>query len=297
MGSRSAPVSFADLIVDDAQIGSQTSGHFALNDQFYRQQLAIPTQLDKLPGGAPSFGQQFVANKSLPDSGPSEAMADEWDAAAIANQPTGEGRLNVERFFDPETHTNDAAYAFANSYMPPPAVHHYGLANEEYYPIWGMNDSAVRSLSKYPSDTSTWSLDGQAMVQNTSSALENQKRAAFNPTAPIGSNEKDGDTRVGALHSQAPRAQAPGATLPDTQDTTTADLSHLPGGKQADKISMSYHDVHGIQESPYAYKDDELVHSSILDIRLGYDARADNLATPRVPFTTAGHDEVALSMS
>jgi hypothetical protein len=295
MAERSAPVSFKELVVDETQIGSYQSGNFALNDRFYRQQLAIPAQLQQVPNGVPSFGRQNVSNKSLPDTGPSEALATEWDTNDIASVPTGAERLNVERFFDADTHTNDAEYAIANSYMPAPAVQHYGLSNEEYYPIWGMNDNAVQNLSGYPNDAaSTWRIDGQPMVQNASSELENNKRGVFDASGPIGQtryrNYVAYPMSMESVHRNAAAAHAPGAPLPENA-LGRVDLSHLPGGVQADKTSMSYHDVYGIRESPYAYRDDELVHNTVLDVRLGNNVQSDNLAVPAVPFTTAGHDE------
>ena len=65
------PATAKDLIVAPEQLGSYHKDHFELSDNFYRQQLGVPTQLDRsLPGAAPSLGRQKVVNKALRDDGP-----------------------------------------------------------------------------------------------------------------------------------------------------------------------------------------------------------------------------------
>ena len=51
-------------------------------------------------------------------------------------------------------------------------------------------------------------------------------------------------------------------------------------------LSLSYHNVGGgVHESAYAWKDSELVHSSILDIRKSESFRSNRLKDPKLPFT------------
>ena len=63
-------------------------------------------------------------------------------------------------------------------------------------------------------------------------------------------------------------------------------LDRLPGGQRADELSLSYHNVGGgVHESAYGWKESELVHSSILDIRKGDSIRSNSLKDPKLPFT------------
>lgn len=290
-----APASAQELFVAPEQIGDYNDGHFQLSDNFFRQQLAVPTQLDRsLPGAEATAGRQRVVNKAFRDDGPGPNMARAWGTSDIETAPPPEQRVAVERFFEPTTHGNDADYAIANSYMPAPTVQFYGKENEEDYPIWGMNGIAVRELSAYPEDAAyKWGSDGMRTVQNTSSELENDRRnGGVGRRGQLGAQWRATDAQTAAAHGAARgmTASDPGEPTSGRDTAGNADepmaLDRLPGGQRADELSLSYHNVGGgVHESAYGWKDSELVHSSLLDIRTGSSIRSNALKDPRLPLT------------
>lgn len=270
-----------DLLVKDGELGAYHSGHFQLNDDFYRQQLGVPVQASRsLPGSSPTAGRAQIVNQALPDTGPSAQMAGPWTQEDMQRPPAE--RVAPERFFEPVVHRNDAAYAIANSYMPPPAVQYYGKANEEDYPIWGMNGIARQYLSAYPQQAArTWGTDGHRAVQNTSSELENARRET---PGQLGLGYRATAAEVVRVHATAAPAQAPGED--ETGAPVVRNGDRIPGSQRADELSQSYHAIGGgLHESAYRWSDAALVHNSLLDIRKGSAVRSNALKRPPLPFT------------
>lgn len=293
-GKDGPPATAKDLFVTPAQIGSFHQDHFQLSDNFYRQQLGVPVQLGRnLPGVEPTAGRAAVVNKAFAEGGPSRDMNAPW-GPGLAQELSPADKVFVERFFEPTTHANDAEYAIANSYMPAPAVQFYGKENEEDYPIWGMNGIARRYLSPYPDAAAyEWKTDGLPTVQDTSSELENDRKAGgVGRRGQLGAKWRSTDAQTGAAHANARRlpAMAEGELLDDPKGARNndepMDLHNLPGGMRADELSRSYHDIGAaVHETPYAWKDSELVHSSLNDIRKGSAIRSNALKDPPLPFT------------
>lgn len=284
------PASAEDLFVSSSQIGRYHNDHFQLSDNFYRQQLAVPIQLDRnLPGAIPAPGRNNIVNKALRDDGPGPNMAKEWRGEEIARTVSPKERVAVERFFEPDTHGNDADYAVANSYMPAPVVQFYGKQNEEHYPIWGMNSTALRNLSTYPEGAAyKWASDSRSAVQNTSAELENSRNdGGVGKRAQLGLGMRV--TNEQAMRAHLNSAEAPAAAVGEPASNAKAErasLGRLPGGRRADELSLSYHDIGGgVHESAYSWKESELVHNSLLDVRNGSGVRSDGLKNPPLPFT------------
>jgi hypothetical protein len=264
---------YRDFRVPESQIGQGIANDFALNSDFFLQQLAVPKQLsDALPGSGATFGREAVSNKALADTGPSADMTSEWEVQDL--RESSDKGLEIEKFFAPETHGNDTNYALSRGHMPTPAVHYYGQTNEERYPIYGMNANARNMVlsTGYPKGTSKWG-DDTNMVSNASTELENLRRQAqgkaLNATFPqevmagVISSESD----IAALHATAAMEWTHGSSMEENQGE--APLRNLPGGKAADALSQAYHTLASIEESPYYGDSSQLVHSTLLDIRDG----------------------------
>ena len=127
-------------------------------------------------------------------------------------------------------------------------------------------------------------------MQNTSSELENDRRnGGVGRRGQLGASLRMSDEQAATAHANSRRMTA-AATGEPTAAAAAANeplaLDRLPGGKRADELSLSYHNVGGgVHESAYAWKDSELVHSSILDVRTGPSIRANALKDPPLPFT------------
>lgn len=283
----SAPLSSRELLVRDQDLGTYHSGHFQFNDDFYRQQLGVPMQAGRsLTGAAPAVGRPHLVNEALPDTGPGPDMAAPWAMTEIQREVPPEERVAVERFFEPTVHRNDTKYALANSYMPPPAVQYYGKANEEDYPIWGMNGVALSYLSSYPASAPKWKTDGHRAVQDTSSELENIRRARGRP-AQLGEGYRADATDISRAHGSVAPSQEPGEAEKAGAGEPDPPHGRLPGGERADQVSLSYHTIgSGLHESPYQWSDAALVHNSLMDIRKGAAVRSNSLQTPPLPFTS-----------
>ena len=169
-------------------------------------------------------------------------------------------------------------------------VQFYGKDNDEHYPIWGMNGVSRQNLSAYPDAAAArWEADGVSMVQNTSSELENERREG--KTRFLGDGLRLRENEAIASHDrmllEQELAGAPGSPRRGAQASEFATgWGNLPGGEEADRLGMSYHQLNP-RQSAYAYSDDQLVHNSIADIRQGWSTRADELRVPPLPFTGA----------
>lgn len=287
MTMNEAPLSSKELLVRDQDLGTYHRGHFQLNDDFYRQQLGVPVQVSRsLVGADPAPGRAHLVNEALPDTGPSRDLARPWATSALQREVPPNERVAPERFFEPTVHRNDEKYALANSYMPPPAVQYYGKANEEDYPIWGMNGVALSYLSGYPQQGArSWRTDGHRAVPDTSSELENRRRVGSKP-AQLGTGYRASASDVARAHMGVRLSQAPGEDTRPGQPAEKEEQGRLPGGRRADELSLSYHTVGGgLHESPYLWSEAALVHNSLLDIRKGPAVRSNALRKPPLPFT------------
>lgn len=263
--------SSADLHIPEDMIGHGNANHFTLNSSFFLHQLAVPEQLQRLPGSEVPYGRAALS-KALPDTGPSSALASAWSADSIGVPVTGNNRLPVEQFFTPEIHGNDTQFALALGRMPDPAVQYYGQSNDERYPIYGMN-AANRNMvhgTGYPGK--------KQVISNTSADLEHHRYRTYAHNVPLDtilpqdtlSADFAAETNALELHQAAADVWTAGTSMGDATPTS---IHHLPGSGAADARSQSYHTLASVEESPYNGDSSQMVHNSLLDIRRGRGTR------------------------